>query len=158
MPNGIQELPAGTFALHVAGVFVDGRPAHIHSHPLRCPSSSHNGSTWIRLSAVHTPGKDSQRQLSLAESVEDLPHPSCRSGVDTHTHAHAHAQDSRFISSPHIRGKCKVRRSGGWYCFEENEEIRQGLFSLFRYPDKSPKPPNSSNLSFIFSSYIIANV
>ena len=59
MPNGIQELPAGTFALHVAGVFVDGRPAHIHSHPLRCPSSSHNGSTWIRLSAVHTPGKDS---------------------------------------------------------------------------------------------------
>ena len=37
MPNGIQELPAGTFALHVAGVFVDGRPAHIHSHPLALP-------------------------------------------------------------------------------------------------------------------------
>ena len=86
-PTASRKLPAGTFALHVAGVFVDGRPAHIHSHPLRCPSSSHNGSTWIRLSAVHTPGKDSQRQLSLAESVEDLPHPSCRSGVDTHTTA-----------------------------------------------------------------------
>ena len=35
MHNGIQELPADTFALHVAGVFFDGRPAHMHSHPLR---------------------------------------------------------------------------------------------------------------------------
>ena len=36
MHNGIQEMLAGTFALRVAGVFVDGRPAHMHSHPLRC--------------------------------------------------------------------------------------------------------------------------
>ena len=40
MHNGIQELPAGKFTLHVAGVFADGRPAHMHCHPLHSAAYS----------------------------------------------------------------------------------------------------------------------
>ena len=39
MHNGIEGLPEGTFTLHVPGVFVNGRTAHVHYHPMRVSSN-----------------------------------------------------------------------------------------------------------------------
>ena len=63
--KGAQVLLIGTFTLQPAIVFVNGRPVHMHSHPLHHPSNS-------------------------SDVVCDFCDPSCLLGFVTHTYRHTY--------------------------------------------------------------------